>query len=93
VSAECESHGVDLNGDSISGLVCPACERDRAHSKMLGDLERLVDLVENHDYDAECAFWHLATSVQMNLGSSQSAQRLLGVSTGRLRTPFPSETR
>lgn len=41
MSAECDKHGVDLHGDTFSGLVCPVCEAEQRAETAEAEVKRL----------------------------------------------------
>lgn len=43
MGAECDEHGVDLHGDTFSGLVCPVCEARAEADRLRGALTELDD--------------------------------------------------
>src|SRR5688572_11923656 len=58
MSAECNKHGVDLHGDTFSGLTCPVCEaeieRDSlipAGDKLQSAASRMAEWIRTQAYD------------------------------------------
>lgn len=41
MSAECEKHGVDLHGNTTTGLICPLCERDHHIDDLIHKVDRM----------------------------------------------------
>lgn len=43
MGAECDEHGVDLHGDTFSGLTCPVCDARDEADRLRGALSELDD--------------------------------------------------
>lgn len=46
MSAECHKHGVDLHGDTFTGLVCPVCELEAQRDEALAQRDSLREGLE-----------------------------------------------
>lgn len=46
MSAECSVHGVDLHGDTFSGLICPVCKSEEAIARLEAERDYLLHMPE-----------------------------------------------
>lgn len=49
MSAECERHGVDLHGDTFSGLVCPVCEAEQERDALVREIAAWLRHIDRLD--------------------------------------------